>query len=104
MNVFEVIERVESLGGSIRTEDDSLVIRAPKGVIDEELKRELLLHKSEILSLEHWDYQKVRVPNQMDTTLADVWMVGTRLDDGKKEYRFWFVRTERKGPYLRCWS
>ena len=87
---FELVERLRYAGGHIRIQGKRVHVEAPPGAIGPQLKKELKKAKPEILELENWKFQRMRVPNQENPGKDDIWMVGKRVD-GEDGYTFWFV-------------
>ena len=87
---FELVERLRYAGGHIRIKGKRVHVEAPPGAVGPELKKELKKAKPEILELEHWNFQRMRIPNQENPGMDDIWVVGTRID-GEDGYTFWFV-------------
>ncbi len=87
---FELVERLRYAGGHIRVQGKRVHVEAPPGAVTPELKKELKRAKPQILELEKWNFQRMRIPSQENPGIDDIWVVGNRID-GEVGYTFWFV-------------
>jgi len=89
-DAFEVVEKLRYAGGHIRIQGKRVHVEAPPGAVGPQLKKELKRAKPQILELEYWDFQRIRVASQENPGMDDIWVVGTRID-GEVGHTFWFV-------------
>jgi hypothetical protein len=89
----ELIEKITRQGGKISIFGETVEIDAPKGVVTPKLRNELVAHKTEILALQLWRHELVRIP-RIDGEGVDVWAVIRRIDDPSR-WCTWFLRTEK---------
>jgi hypothetical protein len=79
---IKLVREVTSRGGRIQIRDGKLQVDAPKGVITPNIKLRLKKHKSDLLKLEQWEFQKLELRTVSGVTQE--WMFGRRLDQPGK--------------------
>ena len=94
---FELIEMVYWVGGEFTIYEDRINVKAPKGAISPQLKKELRKAKPQLLELSKWDFQKIRIPSQRNPKFVDIFIEGKR-DDGVPTW--WWIGQEGTGKPL----
>ncbi len=95
---IEAVEKLRLAGGHLRIQGECVHVEAPPGAVSPQLKKELKRAKSQILELERWDFQRMRIPNQQNPEVVDIWMLGKRVD-GEDGVTFWFVEQKDVGNF-----